>query len=139
MYEFLDHTADILYRVRGSTIEELFEKAAEAMISVMVDLDKVEVKNSVEVELKGSDLKELLHNWLSELLFLVETQEMVFSKFAVKVIKDGEKYLLKGKVWGEKINPEKHQFKTEVKAVTYHMMEIESVNGGYETKVLLDI
>ena len=90
-YEYLEHTADVKFLAYGKTLEEVFENAALAMFNVMVDTGEVlgEVLGEVarDVFLKSPDLESLLVDWLSELLYLFEVDEIVFSKFHVDKIR----------------------------------------------------
>lgn len=72
-FEVFDHTADIGLDIRGSSLEDLLETAARALVSVMlVDLpEKVEVQEEVRVPMPADpgDHEELLVAWLQELLY----------------------------------------------------------------------
>ncbi len=89
-YEYLEHTADIKFLAYGKTLEEVFENAALAMFNVMIDTGKVSGETAKEIFLKSPDLESLLVDWLSELLYLFEVDEIVFRKFQVQEIKEGE-------------------------------------------------
>ncbi len=125
-FRFLEHTADVYVESWGETLEEAFEWAAVGMFEVMTDLKKVEAKEKYEISVKGEDLYALLYEWLEELLFIFGSQGMVFSKFKVHKImkKESNGHMLSGEAWGELFNIEKHTQKTEVKAITYSLMEI---------------
>lgn len=86
-YEYLEHTADAKFRAYGSTLEEVFENAALAMFNVMIDTEKVSVKTAKEICLSSPDLESLLVDWLSELLYTFEVDEVVFRKFHVEGIR----------------------------------------------------
>ncbi|MDD1773655.1 MAG: archease [Methanomassiliicoccales archaeon] len=120
-YERLEHTADSLIKAHGSTLEECFENAAYAMFDQMVDVRKVEVKESVKIKAGGEDLDELLVNFLSELLYVFDTKKLVLSEFKVS-IKGNELTCAAG---GEHLDLKKHSPKTEIKAVTYHMLSVD--------------
>ena len=135
-FKFLDHTADVLYEAYGSTLNEVFENAAQAMFEVMTDTSKVQPLKKERIKITSNDLISLLYDWLSRLLFLCDVKNMFFSKFDVNV--DDKKFLLDAIAYGEEIN-ERHEFRTEVKAVTYHMMDIKRKSGKYVARVLLDI
>ena len=139
-YEFLPHTADAYIAAYGETLEEAFESAALAMYEVMVDTSRVEPKVAKEVEVRGFDLESLLYNWLEELLFYTDSERLVFSKFRVREIarEDGE-YVLRAEVSGEGVDPEKHELRSEVKAITYSLMEIKKEGGKYVLKFVLDL
>ena len=139
-YEYLEHTADIKFLAYGRTLEELFENAALAMFNVMIDTGKVSGETAKEVFLKSSDLESLLVDWLSELLYLFEVDEIVFRKFQVKEIRDeGSEYSITARASGEKFYPESHPFETEIKAVTYNQLEIEKTANSWKAQVVVDI
>jgi len=120
-YEQLEHTADAFIKAHGSTLEECFENAAYAMFDQIVDVNRVEAKEGVKVEAKGEDLDELLVNFLSELLYIFDTKKLTLSEF--KVLMDGNSLTCDAK--GEHLDLRKHSPKTEIKAVTYHMLKID--------------
>ncbi len=132
-FELLDHTADILVRAHGDTLEECFANAAYAMFDQMVDLATVEKKGEVEVLVSGEEMEELLYDMLSELLYIHDVDGVVLSDFEVEFTKEG----LRCRARGEKLNLERHGPKTEVKAVTFHMMEVDE--SGPSVTVLFDV
>lgn len=132
-YEFIEHTADIGIKAYGKSLEESFANAATGMFNVMTDVSKVEPIGEYEVRVKSDNLENLLVDWLGELLFLHETQDVLLSEFDVKL----ENLSLEAKVRGETIDREKHELRDDVKAVTYHMLEVNEKEGY--VKVLLDI
>ena len=140
-FTFLEHMADAYIEAYGDTLEELFENAAIAMFEVMTDTSKVSPVEVRSVETEGFDLENLLYKWLEEWLIIRDSENMVFSKFKVKKIAKvrEDKYIIEGLGWGERFNPEVHEIRTEVKAVTYHMMEIKQKNGKWVARFLLDI
>jgi len=139
-YEYLEHTADIKFLAYGKTLEEVFENAALAMFNVMIDTDKVSGETAREVFLKSPDLESLLVDWLSELLYLFEVDEIIFRKFQVEGVREEEsEYSITARASGEKYYPESHPFETEIKAVTYNQLEIEETVDGWKAQVVVDI
>jgi SHS2 domain-containing protein len=132
-YEILDHTADLLIRARGKTLAEAFENAAYAMFDTIADLDEVKPVGEIHVNTKSANLEQLLVDWLSELLFICDAQDFLFSEF--KVIISGTE--LHSVVKGEEINRRRHTLKKEIKAVTYHMLEVNQKENCVQ--VLFDI
>ena len=132
--------ADAYIAAYGRTLEEAFENAALAMFEVMTDTSKVEAKRKFDIKVKGIDLFSLLYNWLEELLVIYCSEGVLLSRFKIHEIKKtNNEYELEGEAWGEEFNPEKHEQRTEVKAVTYSLMEIKKNNGLYEVRVVFDI
>lgn len=136
-YEFFDHTADIGIKAYGRDLNEAFENAALAVFEVITDTSKVEPKESRDIEIDGMDLENLLYRWIESLLVYYDSELLLFGKFKVKI--DLENLRLKAIVWGEKFNPDKHERRTVVKAVTYHEMSIVKTNNGYELTFVVDI
>jgi SHS2 domain-containing protein len=136
-YEFFDHTADIGIKAYGRDLNEAFENAALAVFEVMTDTSKVEPKESREIEIDGMDLENLLYRWIESLLVYYDSELLLFGKFKVKI--DLENLRLNAIAWGEKFNPDKHERRTIVKAMTYHEMSIVKTNNGYELTFVVDI
>ncbi|EHP69398.1 hypothetical protein MetMK1DRAFT_00021540 [Metallosphaera yellowstonensis MK1] len=134
-FEFFDHTADVGIRAWGKTLEEAFENSALAVFEVMTDTSKVERRERREVTVEGYDLKNLLYRWIESLLFYYDTELLLFSAFKVTI----EGLSLRGEALGEKFDPERHERRTVVKAMTYHEMEITKRDGGYEITFVVDI
>jgi len=143
-FEFLEHTADLKFRATGGTLDECFENSARALWTAILKLETVTPMEQREIVSEATSLEVLLHDFLSELLFLFETQEMVFNDFRVKIrgdvkIRKDSSYILNATVGGEKINPERHKIETEIKAITYHEMLIVEDEEGWSATVLCDI
>ncbi|MEM0036317.1 MAG: archease [Candidatus Korarchaeum sp.] len=133
---FLDLEADVGFEVWSEDLNSLFEEAALAMYEVMVDVGKVDPNVERCIELSAPNLEMLLQRWLSELLFITEVEKLVFSKFEVSV--GGEGYL-SGRALGDFIDPERHDPRTEVKAVTYHRLSVVKEGDLWKCTVVLDI
>ncbi|MCQ4349816.1 MAG: archease [Sulfolobales archaeon] len=136
-YEFFEHTADVGIIARGNTLEEAFSNAARAVFEVVTDTSKVGAKECREVTIFGYDLENLLYKWIEELLYYYDSELMLFSSFDIKI--DRDSLTLTGKACGERFNPNKHEKRTVVKAMTYHMMEIKQIEGKYEVTFVVDI
>ena len=139
-FRFLEHTADVYVEVCATTLERAFELAAKAMFEVMTDTSKVEpVREYVAVD-QGFDLENALYRWLEDLLIEYGRSGTVFSEFKVDYVRaEGEGYTFKGRVLGETFNPEKHEPRVEVKAVTYSQMEVLNLGDRWILRFVLDI
>jgi SHS2 domain-containing protein len=132
-FELLDHTADVLVKAYGKTLEECFGNVALAMFDQMVDISTIQPVGEVEVKIEGSEKEDLLFDLLSELLYLHEVDRVVLSFFDVSFSEGGLRCLAKG----EELDLKKHRPKTEIKAVTYHMLEVDEDTPS--VTVLFDI
>ncbi len=132
-YEETEHTADVGIRAYGRTVDELFEAAAEGMFSLIADLRAVRPKGEVEIHVTGEGLHRLFVNWLSELLVLHETQNVLLAKFEAKVSENRAD----GRAWGERIDKGRHELKLAIKAVTTHRLRVDPKAGVAE--VIFDV
>lgn len=128
-YEFTDHTADVGMRAYGKSIAEMFENAAIGMFNIISDTKKVSAVGEYKVKLNANSIDDLLIKWLSTLLFLHETNSILFNKFKVNLYT--QKCELSATIFGETYNPKKHPYKTQIKAVTYHTLKIGKINGSF--------
>ncbi len=136
LYETLDHTADIAVRVRGDTLPQLFENAAYALFDTLVELDGVAEAREEIIQVDGADLAELMVTWLNELLFLWESQLLLFKRFEVTELTDTR---LTARAWGELFDEAHHALLTEIKAATYHQLRVEKVGTRWSAQLIFDI
>ena len=119
-YKFLDHTADTMFEAHGDTVEELFENCALATEEIMVDLKTLDTKEHYEILLESDSLENLLYDFLSELIFVKDTEGLLFNKFNVVIHHKNKKYELFAKCEGDFINRTKHELGDDAKAITMH-------------------
>lgn len=131
-YEFLEHTADLKFKAYGTTLAECFSNAACAMFEAMFADYTIKDGKHRQIVLEADDLQALLHDWLSELLFILYSENLVCGNFSVEI--EGNK--LKASFDCDDID--KHNFQSEVKAVTYHEMIIKEEAGLFSAQVICD-
>jgi|YNPMSStandDraft_1061717.scaffolds.fasta_scaffold08636_2 SHS2 domain-containing protein len=160
MYETFEHTADLGLRIRAGSLERLFEEAAEALLAVLVvNRDQVQPVRQKTLGLQASSVEDLLHDWLSELLVLFALEKLVGRRFEVHLGRENvqvagppeamaslmgqpiflEQKVLNGTIWGDILDPTRHQIGTEIKAVTYHGLRVEQHADGWLAEVILDL
>ncbi len=135
-FEIIEHTADTGIRAYGRSREQLLENAARGLFSIITDLGLVEEREVRRVEVSAPDDEALAVEWLSELLFLHETESMLFAGF--KVTEKGENEI-EGELRGEPYDPGRHLLLAEVKAVTYHMLEVSRRGDAWEATIVFDV
>jgi SHS2 domain-containing protein len=135
-YEVFEHTADIGLHVYGSTLPELFIHAAQGMESLMVAPEQVEVQVSREIEVEGHDNISLLIAWLNELIFLFDTEYLLFRQFQIDVLTETQ---LKARAFGEPNDAQRHDLSSAIKAVTWHEASVEQMDDGYKARIIFDI
>ena len=134
-YKFLEHTADVMFEAYGKDENELFENSALALEEIQVDVKKIKPKIKKIIELQNNTLEMLLFDFLQELIFIKDTEQLIFSKFKVKIMDNK----LKAVCYGEKINPKEHECKVDAKAVTLHKYEVKKVKNKWISRIIIDI
>ncbi len=137
---FLDDiaTADVAIESRGDTPEELFSASARATFEVMVHTGDVQPEIKKTLHLENSEIDGLLFDWLAEIIFLKDSEYMVFCKFEIKIKKD-KVYCLDAEVYGEEINQSRHELRCDVKAITFHLFEVYEKDRKWIARFILDI
>jgi SHS2 domain-containing protein len=145
-FRYLDHMTDALIEAYGSSLDEAFENSACGLVNTMFDLSNVSDHLEVKIEANGYDLYSLFYDWLEKVMLIVLTENIILSHFQVKIshtgnMEDHGAYFLCSIARGEHLDLEKHNFKVEVKAVTYHEMQIEQdkEKNLVVTRFLLDL
>ena len=132
-YRLLEHTADAMVEAHGETLGERFASAAYALFDQMTDVTKVSPKGEVRIELRADGREQLLVDFLQELLFLHDTENLVFSEFDVET--DGKGLVARAR--GEAFDEARHPKRSVVKGITYHGLTFDDVKGT--VTVLFDV
>jgi SHS2 domain-containing protein len=135
-YRVFDHTADLGLEIYGTDEKELFLNAAIAVFDTMTELDHVTVKENRHFSVEGSDREDLLINFLREILYMYNGEGFLLKECSISDIDDRQ---VIGTVRGEVFDPEKHRIKMEIKAVTYHRIEVEKTPHGWKGRVIFDV
>ncbi len=136
-YTEVEHTADVGVELVAPDLGTALERTAAAMFDLMSDLDRVEERRRVAVAVRGrdGDLPNLLVRWLSELLFVHESEHLLLCTFAITRLEEG---VIEATVGGEPFDRSRHDPKVEIKAATYHELRIEEVGSGWAVRVIFD-
>lgn len=136
-----DHTADVGLRIEADSLEDLFETAAEGLVSLIVaNPQSIEADAGAPtdaIDLAAEDPTELLLAYLSAILFRIETQHRVFTRSPVALLGGG--LGLRAQLRGEAIDPDRHVLDHEVKAVTRHGAFVRREGDRWVAEVVLDI
>ncbi len=136
VYELLDHTADMGFRVRAASLEELFVQAAEALVSIAVNPLCATPLEMRSLRCSGATLEDRFINWLNEVLWLLDGERFLPALFDDLRLEGDSVSAL---VWGEPRDDARHPPRIVVKAATFHQLVIREHNGMWEAEVFLDI
>ena len=135
-YKEFEHTADIGMEMYGATLEELFRNAGRALFDTIVEIDRIQPRVERSVSVTGDDDELLLMNWLRRLLYLFAVESEVYGEFRIVALQSGA---LQAIVTGEPLDMERHHFKTELKAITYHQFRLIHEQDGWRATVIFDV
>ena len=136
MYETFEHTADLGLRIRADDLNTLFAEAGRALFSVIVENpEDIRTVEEIPFTINGTEAEDLLHDWLTELLFTFHVHRRVLAKFDVHI----HSTELTAVAQGEKIDPKRHEINLEIKAITWHGLKIEQSPDGWMAEVIVDI
>ena len=138
-FRYLDHMSDAIIEAYGSSLDEAFENSAKGLVNTMFHIKEITPDQEYEIIAKGYDIESLLYDWLEKVMLRILIDHIVLSDFKVKISESNGNYFLKGIVKGEVLDLQKHHYKVEIKAVTYHEMEIKQKGNIITTRFLLDL
>lgn len=135
-FEIIEHPADVGFHCWGRTRTELFQNAALAMLSLACDPAGMEERESREIEATGADDESLLYAWLADILAVQDAEQMFFRRLEVVAEEPGR---IRGRIYGETYDRQRHQVGTYVKAVTMHQLWVKESPEGWQAQVYLDV
>lgn len=135
-YKQIDHTADFGIHVFGADPVELFANAAYAMFDMLTEIDTLKGLDTTDLQVTGDDWSDLMVNWLRELLYLWNGKELLVKQVQIQALSENE---LSANVEFDPFDPDRHEIKMEIKAVTYHQIQVSSRPKGWEAKIIFDI
>lgn len=126
-YRFLDHTADFGVQVWGRDARQVFEGAAEALMDLLFITGDLAAEREEVIDIDGRDWADLMVNWLRELLFLWAGRQRVPSGWQIDTLTANR---LRATVGSARFDPKIHRLNHEIKAVTYHQIDVGPVQDG---------
>ena len=138
-FKYLEHITDAYIEAWGDSLEEAFSYAGAAMINVMFEIKNVRGTSKTDFQVEGEDYLELLFNWLEKVLLLLSIDNQVISSFEIEISKLDTKYRLTAWGMAESIDLSRHNYRTEIKGITYHEMEVFQEDGQYKVRFILDL
>lgn len=130
-YEEIDHTADLALKVWGNDFFDLLENAAKGMYELMGIREKPGSNTGNLFKIENDQKESILVDFLSECLFLAEMEHLRFSSF---LFKESEREI--------SVEAEGSRIKAidrNIKAVTFHNLEIKKNSRGFETTITFDV
>lgn len=140
-WEHFQHLADVGIRGRGANVSEAFAMAASAMTAIVTDIEKVSMKESFSIISVAPDLEMLLCRWLNDIIYEMDTRQMLFSRFIVDIKGTGEHggHTITSEIWGEKVDVAKHEPAVEVKGATLTELKVYRDGEEWVAQCVVDV
>ena len=135
-YRLTTRQSELAVRVTGNSQAELFTNSAFALFDVMTDVEKIENKERLPLEVEGADRDDLLVNWMRELLYLYQGSGYMLKEFIIREVKDT---FVKAEVCGEKIDPDRHEIKKEISAVAYNQSRMQKTGNQWTAQLIFEV
>ncbi|HIH35205.1 MAG TPA: archease [Methanosphaera sp.] len=138
-FKYFDTTADIGIEVNSENITEAFINAALGTLNIITDIEKIEQKTTKNITIESEDEYGLLYDWITELLILLDSENFIASQYNITITNNDTCYKLEGSVVGDTYDTSIYNYKTEVKAITYHEMEIVQEEDNIKIRFIVDL
>ena len=141
-YRFLENiaTADEAFEAWGETAEEMFISASDAVINIMVgDVETVRPRDYRHFRIEDARIDMLLFQLLQELIYYKDSEKLMLRTPQIRIQEKAKPYILEATALGEKLDPDRHHPRVDVKAVTLHRFRLDQTDRGWEAFVILDI
>ena len=135
-YRVTTRQSELAVKVMGGSQADLFANSAFALFDVLLDVEKIEIKERLPLEVEGADRDDLLVNWMRELLYLYQGSGYLLKEFLIREVKDTS---VKAEVCGEKIDPDRHEIKQEIAAVAYHQSRMTKTGNQWTAQLIFEV
>ena len=135
-YSLFSHTADLGMTVRGHSCKDLFRNAGIAFLDLLLDNKARETGKKKKISLSGNDLSDLMVKWLSEILYLFEGERLVVTGICINSIKENN---ISSTLSVMDFDSRFHEVKREIKAVTYHQIEVRRGKSFWTARIIFDL
>ncbi|MDO5824955.1 MAG: archease [Methanosphaera sp.] len=138
-FNYFDTTADIGIEVVTDSLEDAFINSALATMNLVTDTDKIQNAKSVDVKIVSEDLYALLYDWITEVIMLMNCDYFIAKDYELNIKDEDNGYTLSATLHGDTYDTDRYNYKTEVKAITYHLMQIDQKKDNCHVKFIVDI
>ena len=139
MFQFFDHTGDIGIDIDAPNPGSVFANAACAFAETITDREALAGEDVRDISIAAEGLDLLLVDWLSELLYRFETDGWLPRQVEATISGAEGRWTLDARVNGGRLDPDRHEVRVLVKAVTYHALAVRQTGGRWQARVILDI
>lgn len=133
-YRYIEHTADLGIEVFGSTLTELFVNIGRAIFKTQIK-GTIQAREQITVEITSETIEDLFIDWCRELLYHFSVRGFIPKKYNLSL----ENMSLVARLSGDVYDPKRHKTRLEIKNPTYHNLQIEKTEAGYQATIIFDV
>ncbi len=141
-YKYLDNiaTSDMAFLVWEKDLNAMFAFAVDALLNILIeDISAVRAQGRQCVRLEAEALDLLLYAFLDKILFYKDAEALFLRVDTLEVEKQQGKYVLKAQLKGERIDLDRHELYLDIKAITFHQLEVSRRDDFWQTVVVVDV
>jgi SHS2 domain-containing protein len=135
-YRTFDHTGDLGLEVWAGSPEALYAEAAMALMAQIAEVPRDAAEEGLAVSLDGDDAADLLVHWLNTALLEADVRGVVWTRASVTALSD---HRLEASLEGTRLDPARHTLLREIKAVSFHDLELSLEPGRCRCRLVLDL
>ena len=136
LFREIEHTADIGIEVEAQSAPDLFRRAGLALFTLMVHLEQVQPAEERSHTVFADNWEDLLHDWLTHLLVDFLQDGFIGKEIYIERL---EKTQISSRLVGECLDHDRHEFETEIKAVTYHQLSVQKIAERWRARIIFDV
>ncbi len=135
-YETIDHTADLGIHVTGADVKQLFIRAGFAMFDLIGDAGARQQVKERRTSARGEDWPDLMVAWLRELLYLWAGKALLVKTIHIDAINP---FVVAARVGCVAFIAGRHEIRHDIKAATYHGIDVRQTATGWESTIIFDV
>ncbi|NOY07040.1 MAG: archease [Chlorobi bacterium] len=140
-FSFIEHTADIGLEIKADSEKELFQKALEGFTALICRSGEIRNNRTFAINVSAKDKGALLVEWFNECIYLFEIHGFIpdrIKTISISRLHDGS-VAIQARVVGDTYDPERHVLNMEVKAATYHNLDVDLSHPPFTARIFFDL
>lgn len=133
-------SSDLRFLVKARSLEDLFSQAGSEITKIQIDPKKIKEEKIKKISLQEKDLTSLFYTFLSELVFLKDSQLFFGKNFLLKIKRKKDRgWVLEGIIKGDSLKPDEKISRADIKGIAYHQLEVKKTNRHWQAQVVVDL
>ena len=135
-YRVIRSSPDLTVKVVGKAQAEVLANSAFALFDLMTDLEKIQIRDHLPLEVEGIDDDDLMVNWMRELLYLYQGSGFLVKELEVREAGD---FYVRAEGRGEKFDPDRHEIRREIRSVVYRQCRMGRTGDQWTAQMSFEL